>query len=46
MPLMVRSGRRFSWLGINIVLNIVAASVIAYYQDTLAAVIALAVFLP
>ena len=46
MPLLVRSGRRFSWLSINIVLNIVAASVIAYYQDTLAAVIALAVFLP
>ncbi len=46
MPLMVRSGRRFSWLSINILLNVVAASVIAYYQDTLAAVIALAVFLP
>ncbi len=46
MPLMVRSGRRFSWLSINIVLNIIAASVIAYYQDTLKAVIALAVFLP
>jgi magnesium transporter len=46
MPLLVRSGRCFSWLSINIVLNIIAASVIAYYQDTLAAVIALAVFLP
>jgi magnesium transporter len=46
MPLLVRSGRRFSWLSINIVLNMIAASVIAYYQDTLAAVIALAVFLP
>jgi magnesium transporter len=46
MPLMIRAGRRFSWLSINIVLNIIAASVIAYYQDTLAAVIALAVFLP
>jgi len=30
MPLMLRSGRRFSWLSINIVLNIVAASVIAF----------------
>jgi len=30
----------------NIVLNIIAASVIALYQDTLAAVITLAVFLP
>ena len=46
MPLWVRSGRRFSWLSINIVLNVIAASIIAYYQDTLAAAIALAVFLP
>ncbi len=46
MPLLARSRRRLSWLSINIVLNIVAASVIAFYSDTLAAVIALAVFLP
>ncbi len=46
MPLAVRSGRRLSWLSMNIVLNIIAASVIALYQDTLAAVITLAVFLP
>jgi magnesium transporter len=46
MPLLVRSGRRLSWLSLNIVLNIIAASVIAMYQDTLAAAIALAVFLP
>ena len=46
MPTWVRSGRRLSWLSINIVLNIIAASVIAVYQDTLSAVIALAVFLP
>ncbi|MDY0191619.1 MAG: magnesium transporter [Desulfuromonas sp.] len=46
MPLLSRSGRRLSWLSLNIVLNIIAASVIAFYQDTLAAVIALAVFLP
>ena len=46
MPVHQRSGRRLSWLSINIVLNIIAASVIAAYQDTLAAVIALAVFLP
>lgn len=46
MPMMVRSGRRLSWLSLNIVLNIIAASVIAMYQDTLAAAIALAVFLP
>jgi magnesium transporter len=35
-----------SWLSINILLNILAASIIALYQDTLASVIALAVFLP
>jgi magnesium transporter len=46
MPLRVRSLRRLSWLSVNIVLNIVAASVIAAHQDTLSAVIALAVFLP
>ena len=33
-------------MSINIVLNIIAASVIAFYQETLSAVIALAVFLP
>lgn len=46
MPLFARSGRRLSWLSLNIVLNIIAASVIAMYQDTLAAAITLAVFLP
>lgn len=46
MPLHQRSLRRLSWLSLNIVLNVVAASVIAAYQDTLAAVISLAVFLP
>jgi len=46
MPLFDRVRRRLSWLSVNIVLNLLAASVIAYYQDTLAAVIALAVFLP
>ncbi len=46
MPLMQRAFRRLSWLSINIVLNIIAASVIAFYQETLSAVIALAVFLP
>ena len=46
MPLRIRSRRRLSWLSINILLNVIAASVIALYQDTLAAVIALAVFLP
>lgn len=46
MPVMVRSGRRLSWLSVNILLNLLAASVIAFYQDTLSSVIALAVFLP
>jgi magnesium transporter len=46
MPVMIRSRRRLGWLSINIVLNIIAASVIALYEDTLSAVIALAIFLP
>ncbi len=46
MPLWLRSRRRLSWLSINILLNIGAASVIAVFQDTLKSVIALAVFLP
>ncbi|MDA0839796.1 MAG: magnesium transporter [Planctomycetota bacterium] len=46
MPLLTRSRGRLSWLSINIVLNILAASVIAFFQDTLQEVIALAVFLP
>ena len=46
MSLWSRSGRRLAWLSMNIVLNIIAASVIAMHQDTLAAAITLAVFLP
>ncbi|MGB5291008.1 MAG: magnesium transporter [Lysobacterales bacterium] len=46
MPTLVRSRRRLSWLSVNIVLNIIAASVIAQFQDVLSAVIILAVFLP
>lgn len=46
MPLLLRSRRRLAWLSANIVLNILAASMIALHQDTLEAVIALAVFLP
>jgi magnesium transporter len=46
MPLYTRSTRRLSWLSVNIVLNLISASVIAIYQDTLSSVIALAVFLP
>ncbi len=46
MRLLTRSRRRLAWLSVNIVLNVMAASVIALFQDTLSAVIALAVFLP
>jgi magnesium transporter len=46
MPVLRRSRRRLGWLSVNIVLNVIAASVIALYQETIAAVIALAVFLP
>ena len=46
MPLMTRSSRRLAWLSINIVLNLLAASIIAMFQETLSTVIALAVFLP
>jgi magnesium transporter len=46
MPLRPRVSRRLSWLGGNVILNIAAASVIAFYQETLTQVIALAVFLP
>ena len=46
MPLLLRSRRRLSWLSVNILLNVIAASVIAQFQDVLSAVIILAVFLP
>lgn len=46
MPFRQRSLSRLSWLGMNVFLNVIAASIIAYHQDTLSAVISLAVFLP
>jgi len=46
MPLLTRSGRRLSWLSINIVLNLISASIIGVFTGTLEQVIALAVFLP
>jgi magnesium transporter len=46
MPIWMRSRRRLAWLSLNIGLNAIAASVIASYQETLQAAIALAVFLP
>jgi len=38
--------RRAPWLGVSLVLSLAAASVIGWYQETLSAAIALAVFLP
>ncbi len=46
MPVALRSGRRLAWLSANIVLNVIAASVIVYFESTLAQLIALAAFLP
>ena len=46
LPTWVRSGRRMSWLSINVVLNLIAASVIAMNQDVIAQITVLAVFLP
>ncbi len=46
MPMHLRVLRRLSWLAPNILLNLVAASIIALYLDTIEAVTALAVFLP
>lgn len=46
LPVLRIVRRRITWLSLNIVLNLIAASVIAFYTDTLKAVIALAVFLP
>ncbi len=46
MPLIERCTKRLAWLGPNIILNLVAASVIAANEHVLREVIALAVFLP
>lgn len=46
MPFKLRSGRRLAFLTVNIFLNLIAASVIALYEETLSQVIALAVFMP
>lgn len=46
MPTWLRAQRRLLWLSANIVLNVIAASVISAFEATLSAVIALAVFLP
>ncbi|BAM04321.1 magnesium transporter [Phycisphaera mikurensis] len=46
MPLLLRSRRRFSWLTLNIGLNVVAASVIARNLDVIEAIAPLAVIMP
>ena len=46
MPSLERSRKRLAWLSINILLNLLGASVIAAYESTLQGAIALAVFLP
>jgi magnesium transporter len=46
MPVLRRARMRLAWLVAKIFLNILAASVIAAYYDTLTAVVALSVFLP
>lgn len=46
LPTLLRSRRRLAWLTVNIGLNVIAASVIALFQETLSSVITLAVFLP
>ncbi len=46
MPLRARVFGRLAWLGVTLLLNFVAASVVALFEDTLEEVIALAVFLP
>jgi magnesium transporter len=46
MPWRLRLGRRLTWLGISLGLSLLSASIIGLYEDTLAAAIALAAFLP
>jgi magnesium transporter len=46
MPFRQRSMRRLSWLSLSLALQMISASAVALFQDTLAAAIALAYFLP
>jgi magnesium transporter len=46
MPWRLRLGRRLTWLSISLGLSLLSASIIGLYEDTLAAAIALAAFLP
>ena len=46
LPLLLRCKRRLVWLSLNIMLNVLAVTVIALNQDVLAAVIALTIYMP
>ncbi|MEQ9454646.1 MAG: magnesium transporter [Phycisphaeraceae bacterium] len=46
MPTWSRAARRLAFLTPNIFLNLIAASVVAFYEPTIAKVTALAIFLP
>ena len=46
LPVMRIVRKRLSWLSFNIILNLLSASVIAFFQETIRAVVVLAVFLP
>ncbi|HOA52060.1 MAG: magnesium transporter [Thermogutta sp.] len=46
MPLRDRIKGRTSWLTVNLILDLIAASVIPFFEETISAVIALVFFLP
>jgi magnesium transporter len=46
MPVFARALQRMSWLGINLVLSLIAATVILMFKDTVEAIVALAFFIP
>jgi magnesium transporter len=46
MSVFVRSFRRMSWLSFNLVLSIIAASVIIHFETTIDTLVALAFFIP
>ncbi len=46
MPVSERSSRRLLWLGLNMILSVIAASVVLGHQDTVDQVFALVFFMP
>ncbi|QDU33667.1 Magnesium transporter MgtE [Poriferisphaera corsica] len=46
MPTFPRAARRLAFLGPNIFLNLIAAGVLIYYQNTISQIVALVVFMP